>query len=91
MSAKNRNTYEMKKQVPDRYPSNQDSIGIELVAGTIGPGPDPFFEQATDAQNTSLSWLVARLTTQFGVPMTEIFRHPQVSQKDPHEAETAKW
>ncbi|WP_246791238.1 peptidoglycan recognition protein family protein [Acetobacter nitrogenifigens] len=85
------NKSEMTKSVPDRYPSNQDSIGIELVGGTIGSGNDPLYEAVTKQQNASLSWLVSELQTTFKVPLTEVFRHPQVSYKDPHEAETAKW
>ena len=85
------NTVEQAKHVPARYPGNADSIGIELVAGMVGQGKDPPFEQATSAQNASLAWLVSELRQNFGVPLTEIWRHPQVSRKDPHEAESAQW
>ena len=85
------NTAEMKKAVPARYPSNSDSIGIELVGGTVGTGVDPAYEVVPAAQNAALAWLVAELRQNFNVPLTEIFRHPQVSYKDPHEAESAQW
>lgn len=85
------NAREMKKSVPDRFPSNRDSIGIELVGGTIGQGKDPNYEPVTEEQNASLSWIVGELRQNFGVALTEVFRHPQVSRKDPHEAETAQW
>jgi len=91
MSPSKMNTSEMKKQVPDRYPSNQDAIGIELVGGTIGTGNDPVYETVTAEQNKSLAWLIGELRQNFGVPLNEIFRHPVVSRKDPHEAETARW
>jgi len=91
MSVSAINTAEMKKQVPERYPSNNDALGIELVAGTTGSDANPDYEQATDAQNKSLAWLIGELRQNFGVPLTQIFRHPQVSYKDPHEAESAKW
>jgi N-acetyl-anhydromuramyl-L-alanine amidase AmpD len=85
------NALEMKKQPPDRYPSNNDSVGIELVGGTVGAARDPDFETATGEQNRSLAWLVQELRLTLGVPLTEVFRHPTVSRKDPHEAESARW
>ncbi len=85
------NTRENTKAVPDRFPSNQDSIGIELVAGTVGQGANPQYEVATAAQNASLAWIVGQLRENFRVPLTEVLRHPQVSYKDPHEAESARW
>ena len=85
------NQHENLKAVPNRFPSNNDAIGIELVAGVIGGGATPAYEAATPQQNASLSWLVASLRDHFHVPPIEVFRHPQVSYKDPHEAESAKW
>jgi hypothetical protein len=85
------NRHEMTKSVPKRYPSNSDSIGIELVAGTVGSATDPAYEAATPSQNRSLAWLISELRQNFRVPLTEVFRHPQASYKDPHEAETARW
>jgi N-acetyl-anhydromuramyl-L-alanine amidase AmpD len=85
------NKYEAKKSVPQRYPSNKDAIGIELVSAVIGNGKDPLFEAATDGQNKALGWLIEQLRQKFGLPLTEVFRHPQVSYKDSHEAETARW
>ncbi|KGD70386.1 hypothetical protein HA49_20910 [Tatumella morbirosei] len=38
-----------------------------------------------------LRWLVAELTYTLKVPMTEIFRHPEVSYKVKTEAGTARW
>ena len=85
----------MKKKVPDRYPSNEDSIGIEIV-GQSFPLTEPnadkrTYESVTDEENASLKWLVSELVMTLGVPMTEIFRHPIVSQKNKTEAATAKW
>ena len=90
-----RNAREMTKDVPARYPANTDSLGIELV-GKTNPVPgsktgEVEYEAVTDQQNASLKWLVNKLATTFGVPMTEVFRHPTVSQKTPSEASTAKW
>lgn len=87
---------ELAKNVPDRFPSNQDSIGIELVGealprGNSVPDQKKTYEPVTSKQNTSLQWLVTELAFTLKVPMTEIFRHPDVSRKNPSEASTAKW
>lgn len=86
---------EKKKKFPERYPSNEDSLGIELV-GEATRSKDPsikgnVYETVTVAQNTSLKWLVFELTVTLELPMSEIYRHPVVSYKNPTEAETAKW
>ena len=80
---------EMAKHVPQRYPSNEDSVGIEIV-GAVVAGQE-VYEAVNAQQNASLRWLVAELTSTFGLPMTEIFRHPVVSRKNPSEAKSALW
>lgn len=88
------NKRESGKAVPDRFPSNEDSIGIEIVGATLPPpkpGAEAPYETVNDAQNASLKWLIGELTRLLGVSMTEIFRHPQVSWKNTTEASTAKW
>jgi len=95
MRATERNRHEMKKQVPERYPSNDDSIGIELVGQAFPlnePDPDKRrYEDVPAAQNESLAWLVYTLRRLLGVPLTEVFRHPVVSQKNLSEAAGARW
>lgn len=95
MSPTQRNRHEMKKAVPDRYPSNIDSIGIELV-GQAFPlterDPDKrTYEAVTSRQTASLKWLVDALKWTLHVQMAEVFRHPVVSQKNVTEAATASW
>jgi N-acetyl-anhydromuramyl-L-alanine amidase AmpD len=91
------NKRELGKSVPDRFPSNQDSIGIELVGETITPAGAKAGEQnqvyrtVSKEQNTSLQWLVAKLTELLKIDRSEIFRHPDVSRKNPTEASTASW
>lgn len=80
---------EIEKEVPQRYPSNEDSVGIEIV-GAIVAGQE-VYEAVNTQQNASLRWLVAELASTFGIPMTEIFRHPVVSRKNPSEAQSALW
>ena len=85
-----------KKPYPMRFPSNQDSIGIELV-GQAFPvdrnikADQKAFEAVSQEQNISLTWLVQALSECLKVPMTEIFRHPEDSWKNITEASTAKW
>lgn len=90
------NKREMKKSVPERFPSNQDAIGIELVGealprGIAIPEEKKTYEPVTAAQNMALGWLVQELAVTLNVPLTEVFRHPTVSRKNLSEASTAKW
>jgi N-acetyl-anhydromuramyl-L-alanine amidase AmpD len=82
------NKTEMAKAWPDRYPSNEDAIGIELVAGF---NSKTGYDIASKEQNASLSWLVAELQASLGLNAIEVFRHPQVSYKQDTEAATANW
>ena len=82
------NQREKTKQVPARFPSNDDSIGIELVGRVLANGA---YEAVAGVQNASLQWLVAELRATLRVPLSEVFRHPDVSRKNPSEAQTAKW
>lgn len=82
------NRREMDKKFLDRYPANVDAIGIELVGM---PDKDGVYESVTDAQNTTLAWLLKEISQTFNVAMTEVFRHPDVSRKTPSEAATARW
>ncbi|MGV3346971.1 N-acetylmuramoyl-L-alanine amidase [Enterobacteriaceae bacterium LUAb1] len=84
---------EKKKDFPDRFPNNTDSIGIEIVglAVQVKGKPDPVYETVNDKQNESLKWLITELTSKFKVPMTEIHRHPDIGRKNTTEASTAKW
>jgi N-acetyl-anhydromuramyl-L-alanine amidase AmpD len=95
-SPKAEHRMEMAKHVPQRYPSNEDSVGIEIVGAVVaGRGQNPseqgVYETVNAQQNASLQWLISELTSTFGIPMTEIFRHPVVSRKNPTEAGSALW
>ena len=86
---------EAQKPFPRRYPSNADSIGIEIVGkanpGPDNPGKDPVFETVTEQQNASLAWLIAGLTDALNISLTEIYRHPDVAFKNTSEARSAQW
>lgn len=73
--------HELGKGYPDRFPNNSDSIGIELV-GNYNPTTSAFEAVAT-AQQTSLTWLITELTKLLGITLTDIYRHPEISYKDP--------
>eukprot|EP01037_Dinobryon_pediforme_P043505 gene43505-54593_t len=63
---------EYKKNFPDRYPWNVDSIGIEIVGAS--------HEKIHNGQ--------AELTVTLKVSMTEIYRHPHIGRKNKTEAST---
>ncbi|MFK5914170.1 MAG: N-acetylmuramoyl-L-alanine amidase [Woeseiaceae bacterium] len=77
-----------KKNYPDRYPVNSDSIGIEIVVKFIN---DTKYEDLTAAQNVSLQWLISELYGHFNLDTTDVYRHPEVSYKMPSEGSTAVW
>jgi N-acetyl-anhydromuramyl-L-alanine amidase AmpD len=79
---------ERAKFYPDRFPVNSHSVGIELVGSHLD---DKTYEPVTPPQNVSLQWLVGELSNQFKLGATDIFRHPDVSYKNPGEAAGAKW
>ena len=79
---------ERQKSYPDRYPVNSDSIGVELVGQHID---DENYEVVTSLQNESLQWLVSELYTHFSLAAADVYRHPDVSYKNPGEARSATW
>ncbi|WP_454764515.1 peptidoglycan recognition protein family protein [Cupriavidus campinensis] len=90
--------HEYNKTWPQRYPSNKDAIGIELVGMAYAKDiprknekPNLVYEDVTEAQNLSLRWLITELVRSFKVSTSEIYRHPHVSYKIVTEASTAKW
>jgi len=91
---RNEHKRETAKIVPIRYPSNADSIGIEIVGEALPktvPDDQRIYEPVTNDQNKSLKWLIKELRVVLKIPVSEVFRHPTVSRKNPTEAATAKW
>lgn len=86
---RNLNDHESKKSLPDRYPTNEDSIGIEIVGAFSAKSKT--YETVTTAQNQSLAWLVGALQSTLGLAADHVYTHPQVSYKEKSEASTAKW
>jgi N-acetyl-anhydromuramyl-L-alanine amidase AmpD len=81
--------HEAEKDYPARYPTNSDAIGIELVGGFDDKTRK--YATATKQQNDSLAWLVATLSAVFKLGDSDVYRHPQVSYKQPSEAASASW
>ena len=81
-------THERKKEYPKRYPTNSDSIGIELVGETNAQGA---YVTPTAMQTGALKFLVSELQTGLGLTASNVFRHPEVSYKQPSEASGAEW
>lgn len=52
---------------------------------------DREYEAVTLLQNLSLHWLIGELYTHFSLGANDVFRHPEVSYKNPGEAKGAKW
>lgn len=86
---KNLHTHEKAKTYPDRYPTNNDSVGIEIVGNYIAK--NNAYEAVNAKQNASLKWLVSELSTHLGLQTGDVYKHPTVSYKQPSEASTASW
>ncbi len=80
--------HERQKSYPERYPINSDALGIEIVGRHID---DTQYEAVTPAQNESLQWLLTELYKHFTLTKTDVYRHPEVSYKNPGEAKGASW
>jgi hypothetical protein len=69
--------------------TNEDSIGIELVGAVNAKTGE--YETVTKEQNESLAWLVTTLQSLLSVGAGDVFRHREVSYKQPSEAASASW
>ncbi|PCK08641.1 MAG: N-acetylmuramoyl-L-alanine amidase [Alteromonadaceae bacterium] len=86
---RNLHKHEQAKPYPDRYPSNNDSIGIEIVGEFSKPANA--YAQVNAKQNASLKWLVSELESLLSLTSDDIYRHPEASRKHATEASTAQW
>ena len=77
---------EIEKSFPNRYPSNADSIGVEIVSLFRGG----MFESITQEQQKSLRWLLDELTLTLRIHRSEIHRHSEISWKQESEAASAE-
>ncbi|WP_019602771.1 N-acetylmuramoyl-L-alanine amidase [Teredinibacter turnerae] len=86
---KNLHNHEKAKSYPDRYPTNADSVGIEIV-GSYNTKTQAY-ETVNAKQNASLKWLASELSTHLSLQAGDVYRHPSVSYKQASEASTASW
>lgn len=86
---KNLSKHEMSKDYPNRYPTNEDSLGIEIV-GSLDSKSDSY-ETVNKQQNSSLTWLISVLQSSLSLSGNDVYRHPEVSYKQASEAKTAQW
>jgi len=66
-------------------------VGEALPRGGNAPDALKTYEPVTPAQNAVLQWLIQELSNTLNIPLSEVFRHPTVSRKNPTEASTARW
>lgn len=79
--AKNLSRHELGKAYPQRYPSNHDSLGIEVV-GLFQP-TQKAFEAPTPEQLKSVKYLVDILVKQFGLNLLgDVYAHGAIARKE---------
>lgn len=80
------NLAELKKSYPERFPSNSNSIGIELVARGEGKKDEEIYPDPSNAQILSTIWLIEQLVEIIpNIGLADIYAHPEVSYKRPTE------
>ncbi|PXF32106.1 N-acetylmuramoyl-L-alanine amidase [Pokkaliibacter plantistimulans] len=73
--------FEAAKAYPARYPSNSDSIGIEVVGKFLNSVAG--YQRPTDAQKKSLAWLVGALLSEYGLQLSrDVFAHGDIARKE---------
>jgi len=85
---RNLHDYESAKDYPERYPINQDAIGIEFVSEM---GANGQFVSITEKQQEASNYLTGKLMTEFKLTTSDIYRHSDVSYKNKSEAISIKW
>ncbi len=88
------NNIEKIKSYPERYPANEDSIGIEIVGKWLGDDKHKDvvdYEPLTPAEKLSLKYLIDNLVEALNLKRTDIYRHPLISAKTEGEARDASW
>ena len=81
--------HEAGKAYPDRYPINDDSLGVEVVGAFDAKLQT--YDTVNKDQNSSLVWLVDTLETKLALDGDDIYRHGSIGYKQPSEASTASW
>ena len=71
--------HEAKKPYPDRYPTNSDSVGIEVVAD-YNPKTGKW-EEPTPQQKAAIAKLVGNLQQTYGLNNADVYQHDTISYK----------
>lgn len=74
---------EATRPYPERYPTNGDSVGIEVV-GRYNPATQTW-DPPTAAQQASIQRLVGTLQNNFGLNDHDVYQHDVISRKTPGE------
>ena len=73
----------------DRYPTNEDSLGIEIVGAFDAKGQT--YDTVNREQNDALVWLVDVLETKLTLTAGDVYAHGGIGYKQPSEAASAQW
>ncbi|WP_371927288.1 N-acetylmuramoyl-L-alanine amidase [Methylomonas subterranea] len=77
------------KSYPERYPTNEDSIGIEIVGAFDAKAQA--YDNVNKEQNNSLSWLVEVLEAKLSIGDDDVYAHGIIGYKQPSEGSSAQW
>lgn len=81
--------HESAKAYPDRYPTNEDSLGIEIVGDFDAASGT--YDTVNKSQNEALAWLVDVLQAKLALTTGDVYTHGTIGYKQPSEASTAQW
>jgi N-acetyl-anhydromuramyl-L-alanine amidase AmpD len=71
--------HEKSKRYPERYPMNEDSVGIEVVA--MYHQETAQWDAPTPAQKESISRLVGLLKSNYSMTDADVYEHDKISRK----------
>ena len=81
--------HESDKPYPDRHPTNEDSLGIEIVSA-FNEKSDTY-DAVNKPQNDSLSWLIATLEGLLTLADGDVYTHGAIGYKQKSEGSSANW
>lgn len=81
--------HESDKPYPDRYPTNDDSLGIEIVSAFNEKANA--YDSVNKLQNDSLSWLISTLEGLLALGDADVYTHGAIGYKQKSEGSTASW
>ena len=82
--ARNLSRHENKKNYPHRFPSNEDSIGIEVVGKFSLTKKN--FTAPTQQQQESVAWIVNELISHYSLKLrSDVYAHGNIARKEDSE------